>query len=203
MNHATVLREKFREHREAMEDHEIASLAGFRIPTGATVGKYIDMTLDELIDIGIPPHDALTIASIKELAQRYLGERMEKRDVLSAPARVVDFLKLKIGGLPHEAFCAIFLTTQNEVITHEIVNEGTIDQVAVYPRRIIEMALKHHAAALIIAHNHPSGFTDPSEEDKNLTRTLRSACTVMDIRLLDHMIVGKSGYFSFLERGLL
>ncbi len=97
----------------------------------------------------------------------------------------------------------IFLNTQNELIDHAIINEGTVDQVAVYPRRILERALAHHAAGLIIVHNHPSGYTDPSEEDKRLTRTLKDLAKLLDIRLLDHLIVGRNGYFSFLERGLI
>jgi DNA repair protein RadC len=98
---------------------------------------------------------------------------------------------------------AIFLSTQNELIGHEVVNEGTVDQVAVYPRRIVEKALARHAAGLIIVHNHPSGYVEPSDEDKRLTRTLKDAAHLFDIRVLDHIIVGKAGTFSFLERGLI
>jgi DNA repair protein RadC len=98
---------------------------------------------------------------------------------------------------------AIYLNVQNELIVHEIINEGTVDQVAVYPRRIIERALMHHAAGLVIVHNHPSGHVEPSEEDKNLTRTVRNTAAALDVRLLDHLIVGGGGYFSFVERGLL
>jgi DNA repair protein RadC len=128
---------------------------------------------------------------------------MEKKDLLTSPESVVRFARMKLAGLPHEAFMVIFLNVQNETLAREIVNEGTVDQVAVYPRRIVEKALVHHAAGLIIVHNHPSGYTDPSDEDKRLTRSLKDATNLLSIRLLDHLIVSQNGHFSFLERGLI
>jgi len=145
---------------------------------------------------------ATLIKLVKELSALYLARRMEKRDVLSSPDRVADFARSKLAGLPHEAFMVLYLNTQNELLHHEILNEGTIDQVAVYPRRVVESALARHASGLILAHNHPSGYTDPSDEDKNLTRSIRDAARLFDVRLLDHLVVGKGGYFSFLEKGL-
>jgi DNA repair protein RadC len=128
---------------------------------------------------------------------------MEIRNLLTSPDSVVRFARMKLAGLPHEAFMVIFLNVQNEVLAHEIVNEGTVDQVAVYPRRIIEKALMHHAAGLIIVHNHPSGYTDPSEDDKRLTRSLKDAANLLNIRILDHIVVGQRGYFSFVEGELI
>lgn len=146
---------------------------------------------------------ATLIKLVKEMGGLYLSERMEKKSLFTSPHAVIDFARMKLAGLPHEAFMVIFLNTQNELIDHGIINEGTVDQVAVYPRRIIEKALAYHAAAIIIVHNHPSGYTDPSEEDKRLTRSLKQAAQLLDIRVLDHIIVGSSGYFSFLERGII
>jgi len=91
----------------------------------------------------------------------------------------------------------IFLNSQNEIIAHEILNEGTIDQVAVYPRRIIERSLAHHAAGLILVRNHPSGHTRPSDDDKRLTRSMNEESRLIDVGLVDHLIVGGDGYFSF------
>ncbi len=148
-------------------------------------------------------HSATLIKLVKEMCGLYLAGRMENRNLLTSPESVVSFARMKLAGLPHEAFMVIFLNLQNEILAHEIVNEGTVDQVAVYPRRIIEKALGHHAAGLIIVHNHPSGYTDPSEDDKRLTRSLKDAASILSIRLLDHIIVGQSGYYSFVEHGLI
>ena len=110
---------------------------------------------------------------------------------------------MKLAGLPHEAFMVIYLNVKNRVLDHEIINEGTVDRAIVYPRRIVEHALAHHAAGLILVHNHPSGDPAPSPEDKQLTRGIIEAARTMDIKVLDHIIVGKSGHFSFHENRLL
>jgi len=157
--------------------------------------------LEESSSMG--PNSATLIKLVKEVCGIYLSGKMEKKNLLTSPESVVQFARMKLAGLPHEAFMVIFLNVQNEILAHEIINEGTVDQVAVYPRRIVEKALAHHAAGLIIIHNHPSGYTDPSDEDKRLTRSLKDAANVLNIRLLDHIIVGQNGYFSLLERGLL
>lgn len=152
---------------------------------------------------GAGPASAVLIKVVKELSASALAERIQKKPFLSSPRAVADFAVARIGGLPHEAFMVIFLNVQNEVLGSDVVNEGTVDQVAVYPRRILEAALARHAAGLILAHNHPSGYTDPSDEDKRLTETLKTTARALDIRVLDHLVVGRGGYFSFAERGLL
>jgi len=110
---------------------------------------------------------------------------------------------VKLAGRPHEAFMVLYLNAKNEAMEHEIVHEGTVDRAVIYPRRIIESALAHHAVGLILVHNHPSGHPEPSEEDKRLTRAVVEAARTMDIRVVDHVIVGKNGYVSFVEDGLL
>ncbi len=157
--------------------------------------------LQTIEDVGLV--SATHIKLVKDVCGLYLAGHLEKRNLLTSPDRVVHFSRMKLAGLSHEAFMTLFLNTQNEMIGHEIINEGTIDQVAVYPRRIVEKALARHAAGLIIVHNHPSGYTDPSDEDKSLTRSIKDAVRLLEIRLLDHIIVGQQGYFSFLENGLL
>jgi DNA repair protein RadC len=219
IGHRHRLRERFEKtYAAGMHDYEVLELLlTYGIPRRdvkpiaknllqkfGNLNGVLDASLEELKLVhSLGTYSSVLIKLVKEINALYLAGRMAQQDVLVSPQRVVDFSRMKLAGLPHEAFMAIFLSTQNQVIGHEVVNEGTVDQVAVYPRRIIERALVHHAAALIIVHNHPSGFTDPSEEDKNLTRTLRNAASVLDIRLLDHLIVGKGGHFSFVERGLL
>jgi len=97
----------------------------------------------------------------------------------------------------------IYINVKNEVIDYSLLNEGTLDNVAVYPRRIIESALSHHASGVILVHNHPSGNPEPSKEDKLLTKEIADAAYTLDIRVLDHLIVGKDGYFNFMENSLL
>ncbi len=151
----------------------------------------------------IGPTSATLIRLIKALCGAYLASRIERRDLLSSPREVVDFCKVTLSGLAHEAFMVIYLNTKNEAVGHEIVHEGTIDRAVIYPRRLIEAALAHHAAGLILVHNHPSGDPAPSDEDRRLTRTMIEATRAMDIRILDHIIVGRDRHFSFLSAGLL
>ncbi len=156
--------------------------------------------LRQFPDLG--PASATLIKLVKDVCGIYLLEMAKEKSVLTSPEHVLRFVRMKLGGLPHEAFMVIFLNIQNEILHHEILNEGTVDQVAVYPRRIIEKALGCHAAGVILAHNHPSNHTDPSDEDKRLTRVIREAAQVVDVRVIDHIIVGESGYFSFTQHGL-
>ena len=152
---------------------------------------------------GIGTISAILIRLIKELSSAYLAEKMEQKDLLSSPQAVVDYAQARLAGLPHEVFMVIYLNTKNEVLHHESIQEGTIDRAFIYPRRIIEGALAHHASSLILIHNHPSGHPEPSEEDKRLTRTIGEATRAMDIRILDHIIVGMNSYFSFMEKHLM
>ena len=157
--------------------------------------------LESFPDLG--PASAVLIRLVKELCGAYLAERMKRRDVLSSPQAVIDFARMKLTGLPHEAFMVIYLNVKNEVYGSEVIHEGTVDRAVVYPRRIIESALACHAASLILIHNHPSGHPDPSPEDKHLTRSISEAARTVDIRVVDHIIVGKGGHFSFMENNLL
>ncbi len=126
---------------------------------------------------------------------------------MTSPAKVVETARALFRDLDfghsHEHFGVFYLNIQNDVIGFKAVNDGTIDQVAVYPRMIIHTALMTGASGIILVHNHPSGFTDPSEEDKRLTRAIKDASRIFDIRIMDHLIVSESGYFSFSERGII
>lgn len=131
-----------------------------------------------------------------------------KKDVLNNPAKVTAMCNAIFneldGGASVEHFGALLLNVQNELIGFKAFNTGTIDQVSVYPRMVIHTALMVGASGLILVHNHPSGYTDPSEEDKRLTRSLREAAKLFDIRVLDHLILNSEGeYYSFLGRGVL
>jgi DNA repair protein RadC len=164
----------------------------------------LDAGFDEMESVpGVGPASATLIRLVKEIASSCLAEGMRHRDLLSSPQAVVDFARLSLAGLPHEAFMVIYLNTKNEVIDHERVHEGTIDRAVVYPRRIVEAALAHHAAGLVLVHNHPSGHIQPSEEDREITRAIVQAAGTVDIRVLDHIVVGRNGYLSFVQEGLL
>jgi len=152
---------------------------------------------------GIGEKSAILIRLVKELMLAYLDEQMQKRDVLSSPQAVLDFARTKLAGLPHEAFMVIYLDVKNHVLDHEVLHEGTVDRAIVYPRRVLESAIKHNAVGLILSHNHPSGDPAPSQEDKHLTRAVTEAARTIEIRVLDHVIVGRNGYFSFQENRLL
>jgi DNA repair protein RadC len=149
------------------------------------------------------PVSATLIRAVKETLGAYMAERIRKRDALSSPAAVVEFARVKLGGLPHEAFMVVYLNIKNEVIEHEILHEGTLDRAIVYPRKVVESALIHHAASLILIHNHPSGHPEPSQDDKRLTLSIVEAARTLEIRIVDHIIVGRESHFSFIENNLL
>ena len=123
--------------------------------------------------------------------------------VLDSPTVVTDFLRLKLGTLPHEVFAILYLNSQNQLIAFEDAFRGTVNQTAVYPREVVKSALMHNAAAVILAHNHPSGTPEPSHADRMLTDHLRRALELVDVATLDHVIVAGDKRYSFAEHGLV
>ena len=138
-----------------------------------------------------------------ELSRRYLLGRLARGQVLGSPADVRKFLQLKLRCLPHEVFACLFLDNQHAVIGYEELFRGTIDGASVYPREVVKRCLALNAAAVIFAHNHPSGIAEPSQADQRLTQRLKAALGTVDIRVLDHFVVGEAEALSFSERGLL
>lgn len=137
-------------------------------------------------------------------ALHILEKRMFHRgESLTSSLAVREYLRLRLAAEPHEIFSAVFLDNQHRVIAFEPLFQGTIDSASVYPRVIVHKALEHRAASLIIAHNHPSGVSEPSEADKVLTRRIKETLVLIDVRLLDHFVVGEGEPFSFAEAGLL
>ena len=143
------------------------------------------------------------LQAARELAARAIIEDLRGRDCLSSPRAVRDLLKLRLAGLPHEVFVCIQLDAQHRVISIEELFRGTLTQTSVYPREVVKAALRANAAAVIFAHNHPSGVAEPSHADEILTRSLKSALALVDVQVLDHFIVAGSTAMSFAERGLL
>ena len=138
-----------------------------------------------------------------ELARRALREEISTRDALTSPGAVRDYLRLALGGREQEVFVVLLLDAQHRVIATEELFRGTLTQTSVYPREVVKCALRHNAAAVIFAHNHPSGVAEPSHADEILTRSLKSALALVDVQVLDHFIVVGTRTMSFAERGLI
>ena len=145
----------------------------------------------------------MKIQAARELATRAIAEDLQGRDCLTSPGAVRDLLKHELAGLPHEVFVCIQLDAQHRVIAIEELFRGTLTQTSVYPREVVKAALRANAAAVIFAHNHPSGTLQPSQADEHLTRNLKEALALVDVKVLDHFIVAGTGALSFAERGLL
>ena len=144
------------------------------------------------------------LQAVLEMARRALAETMKERDAFSQPAAVRDYLRLHLAGLPHEVFFALWLDTQHRLLATDELFRGTLSQTSVYPREVVKKALERNAAAVVFAHNHPSGVCEPSSADELLTRSLKQSLALVDVRVLDHFIVaGQSQPLSFAERGLL
>lgn len=136
-------------------------------------------------------------------ARRVLSQRVRRGATMSSPQAVKDHLRLEIGALEHEVFCVLFLDAQHRIIVLKQMFRGTVTQTSVYPREVVKEALAQNAAAVILAHNHPSGAPEPSRADEYLTQTLKTALALVDVRVLDHLVVGGGDVVSFAERGLL
>ncbi len=143
------------------------------------------------------------LQAVLEMAQRCLGETLRHGDALQSPQDTRRYLSLRLGGYPYEVFGCLFLDNRHRVITFEELFRGTIDGAAVHPREVVRRALHHNAAAVIFSHNHPSGVAEPSRADRQITHKLKEALALVDVRVLDHVVVGHREAVSFAERGLL
>ena len=170
-----------------------------------TIKGVLDANENELEEVsGISKHSSLFLKMFKDISKIYLENEIQRRDVLSTPHAVVDYFKTVLGGAYDEELRVLFLDNGNKLIKAEVIQKGTVNQSVVYPRKIVERALYHHAVSIILAHNHPGGTLNPSQEDKSVTQRVKSALQTVDISLLDHIIIGSNeGYFSFREIGLL
>ncbi len=143
------------------------------------------------------------LQAVLEMSRRALREKLSRGSALSSPQAVRDYLRLKLQDRPHEVFVGVFLDAQNRVLAVEELFRGTLTQTSVYPREVVKRALHHNAAALIFAHNHPSGIAEPSRSDESLTQALKHALALVDVKVLDHFVIGAGAAMSFAERGLL
>ncbi len=199
-------------------DHEILEfLLTFSIPRKDTkpaakalldrfknINAVLDADIRKLTRVpGIGANSGLLIKFVKALCEKYLECKMQKQDVLNSPEAVLDFARMKLEGSPSEIFAVIYLNTKNEVLGFETIQEGIVDRSIVYPRKLVEKCFEQNAAGLILIHNHPSGHPEPSSADKKLTAEIVKVMKSVEIRVLDHLIIGKHGYFSFLENNLI
>ena len=217
--HRKRLRDRFEKNgSSAFSEHELLELLlTYAIPVkdvkplaklllkrfGSLVGV-LDADITELKKVeGMGAVSAILISLSKELHTEYHAEKLKNLKSLSSPTAVIEFVRSKLAGKRDELFMVIYLNAKNRILEFEVHAEGTVDHSAVYPRKIIRKALENNASGLILAHNHPSGESDPSKGDIELTDSMKKICSTMNIRLLDHIIVGKLGDFSFHRKKLL
>ncbi|HQD13906.1 MAG TPA: DNA repair protein RadC [Ottowia sp.] len=143
------------------------------------------------------------LIAVLELARRALAEQLKEKPALDSASAVKQYLQLHLGQRPHEVFAALFLDAQHRLVALEELFRGTLAQTSVYPREVVLRALHHHAAAVVLAHNHPSGSVLPSRADEALTQTLKAALALVDVRVLDHVIVAPGQALSMAEKGLV
>ncbi len=144
-----------------------------------------------------------TLKALRELARRYFEETLPMGEAIRSPSDTETFLLAKLRDRPHEVFCCLYLDNRHRVILFEEMFRGTIDGTSVYPREVVKQALSVNAAAVILAHNHPSGVAEPSQADERITRRVRSALELVDIRLLDHIVMGDGTSTSLASRGMI
>ena len=152
---------------------------------------------------GLGPAKRAELLAVMELARRGLTAGLREEPVFTTPQRVKDYLQMRLGALPHEVFAVLFLDAQQRLIACEEMFRGTLTQTSVYPREVVKRALELNTASVILSHNHPSGVLEPSRADELLTQTLKSSLQLVDVRVLDHVVVGRTGALSFAERGLM
>lgn len=219
INHRKRLRERFRgtgfkgfRDYEALEllltysipRRDVKPLAKSLIAKFKTFQGVLDAPFEEIMSVeGVGESTATYLNTLKECVSLYLRERVMGKRQISSTSGLLDYCRAEMGNLKDEQFRALFLNSQNEIISDEVICEGTVNQSVVYPRKVMERALYHKASALIFVHNHPSGNYTPSNEDLSLTNALKEAAKSLQIKVHDHLIIGKRGYFSFVEAGIL
>jgi DNA repair protein RadC len=152
---------------------------------------------------GLGPAKQAELLAVFELARRALSQRLKEREAFHTPGAVKHYLQLQLAHKPHEVFAVLFLDHQNRMLAMEELFRGTLSQTSVYPREVVLRALHHQAAAVVLSHNHPSGSVQPSRADEHLTQTLKASLALVDVRVLDHIIVGQGQALSMAEQGLL
>ncbi len=203
---------------QALSDAELLAIF---LRTGVVGRSAVDLARDLLTDFGslrgllkaskedfcarhgLGVAKYVQLQAVMEIARRHLGESLAERQALKDPAEARSFLCSQLRDLDHEAFGALFLDSQHRALAFEVLARGTLNEASVYPREVVKQTLHHKAAAIIFAHNHPSGVPEPSWADRALTRRLKDALALLDVRVLDHFVIGEGQPVSFAERGWL
>ena len=188
---------------------ELLQLQGNKVAEGNNAGfggiaGLLNATADDLKRVkGIGPAKRCELIAVLELARRAMAQQLQERTVFADPDAVKHYVQLHLATRKHEVFAVLFLDSQNKLLAMEELFRGTLTQTSVYPREVVIRALHHQAAAVVLAHNHPSGTVHPSRADEALTQTLKAALALVDVRVLDHIIVGHGQALSMAEKGLL
>lgn len=186
----------------AVKEKDIPEVSGGLMKRFKGLRGVLDASHEELKDSGwLTENGAVFLKFAKEAAGVYLKERMMGKDAVRNMKCVLDYLNLTLSGERIEKFLAVYLNSKNEVISVDVLHEGTINQTVVYPRKAIERAFRHKASAIIFVHNHPSGDSTPSAMDRQLARTLDGAAAAVDLSVIDHIVIGKNRHFSAREHG--
>jgi DNA repair protein RadC len=190
--------------RTGLKGMSVLELAQLLLDTYGGMGGLLQADAQDLQRIkGIGPAKRAEMAAVLEIARRALAATLSDQPIFDSPEMVKDFLSLNLAQRAHEVFAVLYLDARHRLIRFEEMFRGTLTQTSVYPREVVKQALSFNAAAVVLAHNHPSGAKEPSRADEYLTQTLKSALALVDVRVLDHMIVTRGGVTSFSERGLL
>ncbi len=190
--------------RTGLKGRTALDLARDWISTFGSLRHFLDATPREMIALpGLGPAKLAELHAALELGRRHLETTLERQDVMSSPETTRNFLSARLRGLRHEVFAILFLDNQHRLIAFEELFRGTLDACSVHPRQVVERALHLNAAAVILSHNHPSGVAEPSGADRHITVRLRDAVGLIEVRVLDHLVVGEGRPVSFAERGWL
>ncbi|MFQ6674756.1 MAG: DNA repair protein RadC [Fidelibacterota bacterium] len=217
--HRQRLRERFMQAGlEGFHDYEIVELlltlgtprkdckeqAKVAVEKFGSLRGVLEASPDELSEIkGIGRRNIFGLKLARDLSRRYLSERIETKEFLKSSRAVVEYLKVNLRDRVREVFMVVFLNGRNQILSFEELFEGTLNTSAVYPREVVKRTLANNAAAVVFVHNHPSGNTQPSQEDLQITETLQNAMKAIDVVVHDHLIIAGDTYFSFADHGLL
>ena len=190
--------------RTGVAGQDVLQLAQALIDRFGGLGGLLGARADALQEVkGLGPAKRAELAAVLEIARRVLAERLAEQPGFEQPQAVKDYLSLHLAALDHEAFAVLFLDARHRLLRLETLFHGTLSQTAVHPREVVKRASALNAAAVVLAHNHPSGTAEPSRADELITAALRQALALVDVRVLDHVIVCRGATLSFAERGLL
>ncbi|HEY4665135.1 MAG TPA: DNA repair protein RadC [Comamonas sp.] len=190
--------------RTGMTGCSVLQLAQSLLDSFGGLAGLLNANIPDLLKIkGLGPAKRAEMLAVMELAKRATAQQLREREVFASPEAVKHYLQLQLGHRLHEVFAVLFLDSQNHLIAMEEMFRGSLSQTSVYPREVALRALHHHAASVILAHNHPSGSVHPSSADNRLTAHLKSALALLDVRVLDHIIVAQGASYSMAEEGLV